>query len=57
MRDTTITRGKSRDNGDAHVDLNEDQGDEEAGEDTGLLGTSSKEEKRERIARIALNGQ
>lgn len=43
--------GKRKDNERAQVDL-----DEEAGEQTGLLSASEKEEKRERIARIALNG-
>jgi len=36
--------------------LNEDI-DEEAGETTGLLSASEKEEKRERIATLALNGK
>ena len=31
--------------------------EEEASETTGLLGVSEREEKRDRIAKIALNGQ
>jgi len=43
--------GKGKDNVQPQVDL-----DEEAGERTALLSSLEKEEKRERIARIALNG-
>ena len=47
-----IVKMKSKDKGATILN-----GDEEAGETTGLLSASEKEEKRERIASLALNGK